>query len=132
MTYISPIQNYLSKTLHGALMEAYGQLHDIPITELLDPENPAAIVADTVLKNTLGVNYDELAFYALSAVCELLTNTEVADAHVNGVANTLWASLGNPETGGYDPPKIYKDTAYTIYIMFVVILNPTFKPSKSD
>lgn len=132
MTYISPMQTYLSKTLHGSLMGAYGQLHGVSITELLDPENPAAIVADTLLKNTLGVNYDELAFYALASICELMSNSEVADAHVNGIANTLWASLGNPETGGKTPPKIYKDTAYTIYIMLIVILNPTVNPSESN
>lgn len=129
MTYMSPIQTYLAKTLHGALLQAYGNLHDIDLIELMNPEKPVASEVDTILRETLGINFDELAFYALNSICELMADDRVADSHISNLASALWMTLGDPTTGGTKPPDIYTDAAQTMYIMLLVILNPTVSPT---
>lgn len=129
MTYISPIQSYLAKTLHGALIQAYGDLHDMDLIDLVNPEKPESSEVNTVLRETLGINFDELAFYALNSICELMADDRVADSHISNLASALWMSLGDPTTGGTKPPEIYTDAAQTVYIMLLVILNPTVSPS---
>lgn len=130
MTYVSPVQGYVASTLHGAFLESYMRHKGLDPIDLLSSDKVQALAVEVtdVLHDMLGINWNELAYYALRSVCQLMANDEVLDVNVSNIATSLWLSLGDPERGGATPPQAYKDAASVVYSLFLSMLVPTVSP----
>ena len=134
MTYVSPIQGYVANTLHGAFLESYMRHKGLDPIDILKSDKAQALAVEVtdVLHNTLGINWNELAYYALQSVCTLMSHDDVLDVNRDNIAMSLWLSLGDPERGGPTPPQVYKDAAYTVYALFLAMLIPTTFPTSNS
>ena len=52
--------------------------------------------------------------FLITSFCGLLTSQDVLNVTIDNLASVLWlisktALLGDPETGGEEPPSIYKE-----------------------
>jgi hypothetical protein len=133
MTHISPIQDYVAKTLHGAFLESYMRHKVLDPADLLNSDHIQALAVEVtdMLRDTLGINWNELAYYALASICDLMCQDSVLDVNSSLIAMSLWLSLGDPERGGPTPPQAYKDTAFHMYTIFLLMLNPKGFPTSN-
>ena len=106
-------------------MSAYVQHKGIDMMDLLDPSKAVAIDVTNALSDCIGLSWDDLAFYVITSFCGLLTSQDVLNVTIDNLASVLWLTLGDPETGGEEPPSIYKEAAVKVYALFVESLNPT-------
>jgi hypothetical protein len=133
MTHISPIHGYVANTLHGAFLESYMRRIALDPADLLKSDQLQALAVEVtdVLRATLGISWDELAYYALMSICQLMSDESVLNTSLDNIAMSLWLSLGDPERGGPTPPQAYKDAASSVYTIFLLMLNPKGFPTST-
>jgi hypothetical protein len=119
------LHEYLSTSLASALFGMVSRHAGYSFEDLFDENEAPRAAAEEVMhaiKET-GINADHLATYAMNSIFRLFVEPDNADRIVQHSTEMLWSILGDPESGGADPPVIYKKAGIAVHLTLLGLLS---------
>ena len=126
-----PFINLLSGAIGGAAI-VQNATHQALIESVTDIDAGLTAEIHDYFCNELGLDFDGIAYNALTAMYVKLTLEDIKEASITTVARILWYRLGSPDINGAKPPPIYVQTAAVLYNWLLDVLDPDFDPPLSQ
>jgi len=120
------MEHYLSIAISGSLVGQIAAKRDLDLDEFLDQDSPRLAAICTEIEE-LGIYPPLVARSMLLALVTLLSSEANLRIATEEYSKLLWSILGDPKTGGEDPPKIYLKAAQAMHLCQIGLLNPSIK-----
>jgi len=122
----SSLHQYLSECIAGTIFGLAAVKLGMDYSDLFDeynrPKELSTEIADKM--EELGIDSAYIAASVQKALLIAFSQTENVSEMIDRHSELLWSILGNPDSGGHKPPKIYRKASVASHLMVLGILSP--------
>lgn len=123
----TPVMDYMINAMTGSTVT---QLADKRGISLIGESLPDSKICQQLYDDLVafGIDPERVAVHAMASLYHLFQIEDNAESLIETITTVLWETLGDPNNGG-SAPLIYKETAWKIYTMFMLIVRPSLPNS---
>lgn len=119
------IEEFVSQTVAGSMIAQIARHRDLDLENVLNLRRPEDVMGIAYELEQLGLDPSLTAKHLMLALAAMFIERENATTIIDAFADILWKILGAPDTGGKEPPALYRKAAFVMHLTLTGFFDPS-------